>query len=387
MDDETAIALSGELVKSAAISYFDDSSVEIDGWTATASDVGFGQGDVFFVEIDASIRGTNRPISLVCKRLPYNEEHLDSHSLWYWRREAEVYGDLLAGNRDLPGGITAPSCYKIAEGDEQIWLVLEHVQGANLQDFSYDELLESARRIGHFNGYYAAHTDEAAKFGHWTSRDWIKNWGNRSNIDEAWTRYREDFDASEYVRKASPQEVVKTRLDLARAARDLPDRYDTLPKTLCHLDVFHKNMLRGQSNQLVLIDWAFTGIEIIGADLSCLVNFALLVPSSGTAGKEGQFERDILDAYIAGVQDAGYDCDSDLVRFGYYAATTVRWGGMILGKWPYESATWPKVKAWCGVETREEHADLVRRWHDYMISVMKNALQFSKRLNNSNGAH
>ncbi len=65
MDDETAIALSGELVKSAAISYFDDSSVEIDGWTATASDVGFGQGDVFFVEIDASIRGTNRQIALV----------------------------------------------------------------------------------------------------------------------------------------------------------------------------------------------------------------------------------------------------------------------------------------------------------------------------------
>jgi len=380
MNDKTVSDLSDELVTSAATSYFKDPCTIVKGWKASASEVGFGRGDVFMVEIDASVRGTDKLISLIFKRLPFNEEHQDSHSVWYWRREAEVYADLLANNITLPKNIATPDCYKIFDGSEQIWLVLEHINEVNIEHFTYDDFVVSAQKIGEFNGYYAANVNEINKFSQWTSRDWIKNWGKLQDIDETWSTFCEDYETNEYVRRSSPLELVKTRLNLARQAKNLPDRYNTLPKTLCHLDFFHKNVLRGNKNQLVVIDWAFTGVEILGADLSCLVNFALVVPSSGTAGKEMQFERDILDAYITGLRHSDYHCDRELVYFGYFAATTVRWGKWIFGKWPYEDSTWPRIKAWSGVQTKNEHADLLHRSNQYMVSVMERALQYSETL-------
>ena len=49
MNDKTVSDLSDELVTSAATSYFKDPCTIVKGWKASASEVGFGRGDVFMV--------------------------------------------------------------------------------------------------------------------------------------------------------------------------------------------------------------------------------------------------------------------------------------------------------------------------------------------------
>jgi hypothetical protein len=102
------------------------------------------------------------------------------------------------------------------------------------------------------------------------------------------------------------------------------DALDRLPQTLCHLDLFRRNLFVRRTadggEQTVVIDWAFAGRGAIGEELAPLVLASVAFHEVALA--QAQVLEDIvLDGYLLGLQQAGWRGDPRQVRLGYTAAS------------------------------------------------------------------
>ncbi len=77
----------------------------------------------------------------------------DGSAFNYWRREALAYQSGLLD--DLPGGLSAPACFAVAEhADERVWLWLEDLGTEEQPDWSLGRYALAARQLGAFNATY-----------------------------------------------------------------------------------------------------------------------------------------------------------------------------------------------------------------------------------------
>jgi hypothetical protein len=97
---------------------------------------------------------------------------------------------------------------------------------------------------------------------------------------------------------------------LWRERNELLDRLDSIPKTLCHNDIWSGNAVLEQrrSNQArqrpVIFDWQLVGPGPIGSDLAfAVVAGVWLLVFSGN--RIEQLERALLSGYMAGLRKAG----------------------------------------------------------------------------------
>lgn len=108
---------------------------------------------------------------------------------------------------------------------------------------------------------------------------------------------------------------------LVHASRErLYEISEALPRTLCHLDFWPKNLFRRPDGQIVLIDWAFAGLGAIGEDAGNLVPDTVLdhfVP----AAEMPALEQAVYQGYLAGLQAAGWRDDPRLVRLGMWSSS------------------------------------------------------------------
>ena len=77
-----------------------------------------------------------------------------------------------------------------------------------------------------------------------------------------------------------------------------------LPRTVCHLDFWPKDLLRRPDGAVVLIDWAFVGLGAIGEDPGKIVPDACL-DHFVAAADLARFEAVMFDAYLAELPAAG----------------------------------------------------------------------------------
>jgi hypothetical protein len=102
------------------------------------------------------------------------------------------------------------------------------------------------------------------------------------------------------------------------------DALDRLPQTICHFDVFRRNLFARRTpdgdDQTVVIDWAFVGRGPIGADLSPLVWMSAALGGVGL-DKAQDLEEIAFEGYLEGLGEAGWEGDPQQVRLGYTAAT------------------------------------------------------------------
>jgi hypothetical protein len=248
----------------------------------------------------------------------------------YWKRELLAYeSGLLA---DLPGGISAPRCFAVEErADESGWLWLEHVPERYGPRWPVAQYAHAAGALGRFNGAYLAGQPLPA-------HAWLGSPGGMRGLLQAFAFVQDVVrDPATWqhplLRAAFRIPIAERLLRLWADRAPLLDALDRLPQTLCHKDAFRHNMfaaadVHGQP-RLVLIDWAYVGRGEIGLDAADLFG-----ASYSTFGVEPidlrAFDAAIFGSYVAGLHEAGWRGDPQIVRFGFAASAALKYGGLLL---------------------------------------------------------
>jgi hypothetical protein len=284
-------------------------------WSVAPILAGDGQGlGVFRVSGSARVGGESRGWSVILKVLPATPW---SPTRWnYPAREAFAYERGLL--EDLPAGLEAPRCFGHTEPDGQHHLWLEDL-GSDTMRWRLEDYGRAARALGRFNGAYL--TGRPLPVAGWLSRQWLRSW-----LAEGAAAVRElpRFQRHPLVHRVYPPEVLDRLLRLWAHRQELLDALDRLPQVLSHNDAFHRNLFL-KSERLFAVDWAFLGPSPVGAELAPLVTAS--VAFLGVAHDRWRdLERTAVEAYLRGLQDAGWRGTSDKARFGFAASSALRYG-------------------------------------------------------------
>jgi hypothetical protein len=223
-----------------------------------------------------------------------------------------------------------------------------------------------ARQLGIFNGDYLAGRPLPAD--PWLSRDWLRGWTEEADplIDLLPT-----VSGHPVAGKIFPKDVIKGLIELWEQREKLYQALDQLPKTLCHNDIFPRNLFVGGSDHpdcSVAIDWAFCGAAPLGQELTALVGASQAFLESRPE-RWDDLERDCLDGYAEGLRQMGWH-ELDEILLGYVLSSVLRFS---LGALP------PLL----GLTLTTEHRDLAERVfgcsYDQFVGNTAAFLQFQQR--------
>ncbi len=236
-------------------------------------------------------------------------------------REARAYqSGLLAA---LPGGMAAPRCLAVEEQAGYDWMWLEELTDHVGQPWPLNRYRLAARHLGRFNGAYL--TSRPLPTDPWLSRGFLRAWVTRRATSAA---KLPGIREHPLVHRAFPPAVADGVLRLWRDMDTLLAALDQLPQTLCHLDANPSNLFarRGADGQeqTVAIDWECVGIAPLGAEMVGLVSSGLW---RGMVEMAAARELDELAfaGYLVGLREAGWQGEPRMVRFGYTAASALRY--------------------------------------------------------------
>ena len=132
------------------------------------------------------------------------------------------------------------------------------------------------------------------------------------------------------IRRMFPPDILSALLTMWDERSWYLDQLDRLPRTLCHMDAFRRNLFRtgnlGDSGDAstIAIDWAFTGHGAVGEDLAPFVVASLALGGPGPEVAAG-IEQAAIDGYLSGLASSGVDIDERFVRHGYGLAAALRY--------------------------------------------------------------
>jgi hypothetical protein len=245
----------------------------------------------------------------------------DSVTAWnYWRREADAYESGFL--RHLPGGLTAPRCLAVREiAPDVVALWLDDITEPS-DDWTAADYGAAAAALGRFAGAYLA--GRPAPNVAWLSRNWLRDYveDNASTIDLIRRSLHHPL-----IGRLLPPDVLSVVLTMWDERSWYLDQLDRLPRTLCHMDAFRRNLFRtGDATDpaTTAIDWAFTGHGAVGEDLAPLVVASLVLGRPG-AEVAGDLERSACAGYVSGLASAGFELDERLVRHGYALSAVLRY--------------------------------------------------------------
>jgi hypothetical protein len=213
-------------------------------------------------------------------------------------------------------GLTTPAIYDCVEVPGACWIWMEDLHEQKLH-WQWADFRLVARRLGRFNGAYLAGfplPDDP-----WISDRW------HCAIVPALADVLDHLD--EYLdhplaRRVLPLSEKEAILAIWQERERFCAALAGLPQTLCHLDVFPRNVFHSQASSK-LIDWALAGRAAVGEELVCFVSLSLYSPRIPLAQAE-RLDRTLFDGYLDGLRDAGWTGDARLVRLGYTCAMALR---------------------------------------------------------------
>jgi thiamine kinase-like enzyme len=131
-------------------------------------------------------------------------------------------------------------------------------------------------------------------------------------------------------------EILRTGvLRLWAEKQNFWETLDRLPQVFCHNDFHRRNLLWRLDvdgpEELVALDWAFCGPGALGMDLGELVATSAYFFEVEIA-QVSELEATVLDGYRAGLRDAGWSGEPQLVRLGYLLSAML-WMGATLPGW------------------------------------------------------
>ncbi len=237
------------------------------------------------------------------------------------RREALAYG---SGLLDLAGGLRVPRAYEIdlaEDGHVALWL--EHIPATDDQQWPLEMYATAAHALGRFNGTFLVGPLPAHP---WLVTDWAARQSEPLDMAIA---------LADIARQASDDRARRALGDDAgeRAARMLEDQprfiadLARLPQTLCHHDTARSNLIARRrddgATDIVAIDWESTGPGAVGAEIATLVS-ASLRKGDFPADRAAELDTAVVEAYLAGLRDAGWSGDPRIARLGYAMSLALR---------------------------------------------------------------
>ena len=244
----------------------------------------------------------------------------------YWRREALVYeSDLL---NSLPITLAAPRCFGVSEVSPQtLYLWLEDIEGTPAADWPLLRFGEAARQLGLFQGGLLVAVQLPSY--PWLSDHWLRSWV--PDQPKAVLHIVENAQAwrNPLTEPYFPLELQDRVLRLWNERDRLLATLESLPQTLCHLDLWPPNLSHQTTpaglNQTVLIDWSQVGYGAAGEDIANLVLDSIWmfrIESDDLL----EYEQFVWQGYLAGLREAGWHGDEREVRFVYAAVAALRFG-------------------------------------------------------------
>ena len=287
-------------------------------WTFEPLHGGIGEGTAIYrFSGEGDDQGQTIPWSLILKILPPEGGSADPAAWDYYKREAAAYR---SGWLDDPqGGMAAPQCYGVLDQEDgTCWLWLEDIQDMYGDQWPLEHYAVVARHLGRFNGAYLV--DRPLPDWPWLSSNWLRRYVEQSAPAIEPLR---DALTSPWGRRWLPEGDREPFFRLWAERGLYLDALDRLPQTICHLDVFRRNLFARQTadghNETVLIDWAFVGRGPVGADLNPLVWMSLAFGGVGL-DRQQELQEVVIEGYLQGLRDVGWLGDAQLVRLGYSAA-------------------------------------------------------------------
>ena len=282
---------------------------------------GFGGQGLYRFDGQARVDDGTVPWSVVLKISPPPRPQDDPAAWDAPQREVCAYGSgFLAG---LPGPLVAPRCLGLTEGPAgTTWLWLETITDERPGPWDLDRYALAACHVGHFNG--ASLVADSLPDETWFSRGWLRQYVAAEGAATA--RLTVADDAPALLRQCFPPAVVTWVRGLWGEREALLTALDRLPQTVCHHDAFRRNLFARRradgTEQTVAVDWTFTGIGAIGAELAPLVMGSLLLFEVADAPPRDLVEA-ALAGYLMGLREVGWGGDEGLVRLGFLATAAL----------------------------------------------------------------
>jgi hypothetical protein len=296
-------------------------TLELGEWSWQAVQGGAGEGlGIFRYHGQATDQGELVNWSLILKVFGESAE-ATTLTVWnYWRREVDVYqSDLLA---NLPEGIRAPQCFAVqGQGQGRVGVWLEDIVEAK-PNWTIADYGRVAYDFGRFNGLYL--TGQPIPTYPWLSQQWLRGW---VELNVPFVALLQQNLAHPLVKRVYQPEVAKNLFQLWADRDWYLQVLERLPQTLCHMDAFRRNLFICQASvanqETVAIDWAFVGPGAVGEELVPLIEASIGFMEVDVSNAL-ELQKQVLEGYLAGLSDVGWQGDPRQVRLGYTAAASLR---------------------------------------------------------------
>lgn len=274
------------------------------------------------------------PWSVVLKILSRPDDGCLEPGVWcYWKREALAYQSGVLAS--LPESIRTPRYLGISEYDDSVWIWIEDISDLTSRSWSLTEYRWAAHQFGRFGGAFLQGVPVP-------NDPWLCSPFLRSS-------FADDEPLASFNDPASPGSVWSHPLVQQAFADPLRSRVltlwnereryltvlDQLPQVFCHADVHRRNLMIQRNlageNQLVVVDWAFSGRGALGSDAGMLGAVSMYWGDIDV-GLCSQLQHDVFDGYLAGLRAAGWSGDQRVPRLGFLLSGAL-WMGTALPAW------------------------------------------------------
>jgi hypothetical protein len=240
----------------------------------------------------------------------------DDPQRWtYWCREPLAYQNDLAGAY-AGSGIVAPACLGLDVGEADAVLLLEWVEAEPGEAWPVASYGPAAEALGRAQAPFLL--GRAAPPFSWLSEHFLREYSSEKPVawellddDDAW--------AHPVVRESFPGGLREGVLFVHAHRERLYQISESLPRTLCHLDFWPKNLFRRADGEIVVIDWSFAGDGAVGEDAGNLVPDSVL-DHFVAADQMPRLEQAVFEGYLRGLRASGWDDDPRLVRLGMWSS-------------------------------------------------------------------
>jgi hypothetical protein len=262
--------------------------------------------------------------------MPWGQNELE---IGYWKRELLIYQSGLLNTLQSPA--VAPRCYDVTMHVDGGWIWLEHITESVPKQWSMEHYQLAARLLGLMGGAFLC--GKPLPDYPWLNHNFFHRFLAEGEYwalimdpqaeNNAWQNQR--------VQALFPESIKLRILNILSRKNEYANANERLPRVLCHFDLHRRNMKLRKNLQdqmeLVLVDWSVSGIGAAGNDLGELVAMSTWLfdadPSTLSI-----LDSICLDSYLAGLREAGWSGDEQLIRLGYLISTSV-WQAATLPGW------------------------------------------------------